>query len=113
MRVSLHSFALTALLLGGTRSMAGAEVDPMPPTNRPNPAELRGRFRTAPPDERMRELRSRLGPNGTNRSEIERRREEWRKLNPAEREARLRELRERNLARTSPLFNRLTPAERE
>jgi hypothetical protein len=44
---------------------------------------------------------------------VERRREEWRKLPPAEREARIKELRERNLSRSSPLFNRLTPAERE
>jgi hypothetical protein len=116
MRIFLHSIVLTTVLLAGAGATpaGGAEPpDPTPPTNRPNPAELRGRFRNLGSEERLRELRSRLGPGGTNRGDIERRREEWKKLSPAEREARLRDLRERNLARNSPLFNRLTPAERE
>lgn len=107
---------IAAVLLGLTvPSWAAEEPDPAPPTNRPNPEALRNRFRKLTPEERearLREMRARLGA-GTNRNEIERRREEWRKLPPEEREARIREFRERNLAGGSPLFNRLTPAERE
>ncbi len=94
---------------------AAEEADPTPPTNRPNPETLRGRFRALNRDDResrLRELRGRLNDN-TNRTEIEKRREEWRKLSPADREARIKEFRERNLSPGSPRFNRLTPAERE
>jgi hypothetical protein len=116
MTTPLHSFVLTTALFITVPRMFAAEADPadpVAPTNRPNPAELRARYRNLSPEERLRELRPRLGPGGTNRGDIERRREEWRKLPPAEREARLREMRERNLARNSPMFNQLTPAERE
>lgn len=98
-----------------TALWAAEEPDPSPPTNRPNPETLRGRFRVLNRDDResrLRELRGRLNDN-TNRTEIEKRREEWRKLSPAEREARIKEFRERNLSPGSPRFNRLTPAERE
>ena len=109
----LNLLVLTTALFVVASPVFAAEADPEPPTNRPNPAELRARVRNLSQEERLRELRTRLGPGGTNRGDIERRREEWRRLPPAERDARLRELRERNLARNSPVFNRLTPAERE
>ena len=112
MRTPFPAFLLTTALFLSALRVFAAEEDPAPPTNRPNPAELRARSRNLS-EERLRELRGRLGAGGTNRGELERRRQEWRKLPPAEREARLRELRERNLARNSPMFNRLTPAERE
>jgi len=108
------SFILAALL-GVAAPLLAADADPTPPPNRPNPEELRGRFRNQQPadrDARLRELRSRLGV-GTNRSELEQRREEWRRLPASEREARIREFREENLNSDSPRFNRLTPAERE
>ena len=109
-------FALLFSVTAPVLTTLAAEEDPAPPTNRPNPEALRGRFRNLSPEDRearLRELRMRLGAAGTNRSEIEKRREEWRKLPPAEREARVREFRERNLGNRSPHFNRLTPAERE
>jgi hypothetical protein len=115
----MNFFRLAPLILVSAAVMT-VEVqsadDPMPPANRPSMDELRSRARRLTPDERevrLRELRGRLRPGLTNRSELERRRDEWRNLPPAKREARIREFREHNLSGRDPVFNPLTPAERE
>jgi hypothetical protein len=74
-----------------------AEDDPVPPANRPDPAALRERAKKLSPEERqklVREFREKHGLVGTNRSEWEKRREELKALPPAEREAKLKELRQ-------------------
>src|SRR5678816_767694 len=85
LRIGLAALALALLVV---RPAAGAEDDPPPPpSNRPNPDELRNRMRNLSPEERetrLREWRARLG-GATNRSELEKRREELRRLSPAER----------------------------
>ena len=76
---------------------AAEEPDIVPPPNRPDPAALRERARNASPEERqrlMREFREQHGLTGTNRSDWEKRREELRKLPPAERDAKLKALRQ-------------------
>jgi hypothetical protein len=60
----------------------------------------------------MREFRERQGLAGTNRLDGLRLREEFRKLPPAEREARIQEFRQR-LGESGPTFGVLTAEERE
>jgi hypothetical protein len=111
--VVLTALGLSLAAPGFAAEAPDPEPDPVPPANRPNPEELRNRFRNFNPTEREARLRARLNSGRTNRGDVEKRREEWMKLSPSEREARRREFRERNLSSTSPRFNRLTPNERE
>ncbi len=114
-RYLLHYFRWLSLAVA-LPLLAAEEPDIVPPANRPDPAVLRERGRNAvEPGQRqrqMREFRERNGPLGTNRSVWEQRREELRKLPPAEREARLKELR-REMQQGGDNFRLLSPAERE
>ena len=79
------------------RADEAEEPDPVPPPNRPDPAALRERAKNISPDERQkltREFREKHGLMGTNQSAWEKRREELKKLPPAERAAKLKELRQ-------------------
>ena len=90
-------FLLVACLSFASSVPAAEEPDIVPPANRPDPAALRERARNANPGERqrlMREFREQHGLTGTNRSDWEKRREELRKLPPAERDAKLKALRQ-------------------
>lgn len=103
------------LILLAVRPLPAAdEPDIVPPTNRPDPAGLRerGRKHLEQRPRLEREFRERNGAQGTNRTAWERRREELRKLPPAEREARLKELR-RQIQQGDARFRTLAPEERE
>jgi len=96
MMLSTIPILLTALLLASPTLFAAEEPDPVPPPDRPDPAALRERAKKAGPEERQkltREFREKNGLMGTNRSEWEKRRDELKNLPPAERAARLKELR--------------------
>ena len=54
-----------------------------------------------------------VSTNKLSREEIEKRREEWGKLTPEERNARMKEMRERAMEKRREDFNKLTPEERE
>ncbi len=96
--------------------LAAEEPDIVPPANRPDPAALRERGRDAiDPAQRqrmMREFRERNAPLGINRSAWEQRREEIRKLPPAERAERMKELR-REMQQGDGNFRLLSPEERD
>ena len=87
----------------------------MPPVNRPDPAALRERARKLSPQERQkmaREFREKHGLVGTNRTEWEKRREELKNLPPAEREAKLKELRQ-EIQQGRRQFKLLSPEDRD
>lgn len=102
------------VLLSVWPTSAAEDPDIVPPTNRPNPIELRERARKSLEQRpRMeREFRERNSAGSTNRSTWEKRREELRKLPPAEREAKQKELR-RQLQLGGEKFRTLAPEERE
>jgi len=54
-----------------------------------------------------------ISTNKPSREELEKRREEWRKLTQEERNAKLKEMRERSMEKRRDEFNKLTPEERE
>ena len=87
----------------------------MTPANRPDPAALRERARKLSPEERqkmVREFREKHGLVGTNRTEWEKRREELKNLPPAEREAKLKELRQ-EIQQGRRQFKLLSPEDRD
>ena len=97
MKLSAIPLLLSGLLLASPLLFAAEEPDPVPPPNRPDPAGLRERAKKVSPEERQkltREFREKHGLMGTNQSAWEKRREELKKLPPAERAAKLKELRE-------------------
>lgn len=114
MKFSPLNLILLLALLATWPAKAAEEPDIVPPTNRPDPTELRERARKNL-DQRPRmerEFRERNGVQGTNRSTWEKRREELRKLAPTEREARLKELR-RQIQQGGEKFRTLAPEERD
>jgi len=115
MRTALFRLWTTVLLaLAGGFGLQAAE-DPVPPTNRPDPAALRERARKLSPEERqkmIREFREKHGLVGTNRTEWEKRREELKNLPPAEREARFKELRQ-EIQQGRRQFKLLSPEDRD
>lgn len=97
MKLSSIPLLLSGLLLASPFLFAAEEPDPVPPPNRPDPAALRERAKKISPEERQkltREFREKHGLMGTNQSAWEKRREELKKLPPAERAAKLKELRQ-------------------
>jgi len=101
-------------VLAGGFVLRAAE-DPVPPANRPDPAALRERARKLSPEERqkmIREFREKHGLVGTNRTEWEKRREELKSLPPAEREAKLKELRQ-EIQQGRRQFKLLSPEDRD
>lgn len=114
MKFSALNLVLFLTLLAMRPVLAADEPDIVPPTNRPDPAELRERaqkhLEQRPKLERA--LREHNGAQGTNRSTWEKRREELRKLPPAERETKLKELR-RQIQQGGEKFRTLAPEERE
>jgi hypothetical protein len=115
MRTALFRLWTTVLLaLAGGFGLQAAE-DPLPPTNRPDPAALRERARKLSPEERqkmIREFREKHGLVGTNRTEWEKKREELKNLPPAEREARLKALRQ-EIQQDRRQFKLLSPEDRD
>jgi hypothetical protein len=96
MKLSAIPLLLSGLLLASPRLFAAEEPEPVPPPNRPDPAVLRERAKKISPEERQkltREFREKHALAGTNQSAWEKRREELKKLPPAERAAKLKELR--------------------
>lgn len=114
MKFSLLFIVPLLVLLAPKWTSAAEEPDIVPPTNRPSPTQLRDRARkNLEQRPRMeREVRERNGVQGTNRSTWEKRREELRKLQPAEREIKLKELR-RQIQQGDEKFRTLAPEERE
>lgn len=97
MKLSSIPLLLSGLLLASPFLFAAEEPDPVPPPNRPDPAALRERAKKISPEERQkltREFREKHGLMGTNQSAWEKRREELKKLPPAERAAKLKEMRQ-------------------
>lgn len=97
MILSTIPLLLTALLLASPTLFAAEEPDLVPPPNRPDPATLRERAKRISPEERQkltREFREKHALMGTNQSAWEKRREELKKLPPADRAAKLKELRQ-------------------
>ena len=108
----LWTFALLAL--AGVYPLQAAE-DPVQPPNRPDPAALRERAKKLSPEERqkmVREFREKHGLVGTNRTEWEKRRDELKNLPPAEREAKLKELRQ-EIQQGRRQFKLLSPEDRD
>lgn len=101
-------------MLATCAAMAAEEPDIVPPTNRPNPDQLRERARKRLEERPKleREFRERNGVQGTNRATWEKRREELRKLPTGEREAKLKELR-RQIQQGEGAFRTLAPEERD
>ena len=84
-------FVMMACSLG-TASVKAAEQ----PTNQPARDELRQQLRQLSPEERqekIREIREKLGTGSVWRAEAERRREEWKDLTPEQRRAKMLEWR--------------------
>lgn len=106
---------LGCLLAGSHCALSAEEADPVPPSNRPDPAALREKARNLSTDQRQklfREFRDKNGLAGTNRSDWEKRREELKKLPPKEREARLKEMRE-EIQQGRKQFKLLSTGERD
>jgi hypothetical protein len=113
--MTLFQWWAPALLALAAGVVLQAAEDPVPPPNRPDPAALRERAKKLSPEERqklIREFRAKHGLVGTNRTEWEKRREELRNLPPAEREAKLKELRE-EIQQGRRQFKLLSPEDRE
>jgi len=84
-------FAMMACSIGAA-SVKAAEQ----PTNQPTREELRQQLRQLSPEERqekIREIREKLGTGSVWRAEAERRREEWKDLTPEQRRAKMLEWR--------------------
>ena len=115
MKLSTKLLLFSGLLISRSHLFGAEEPDPVPPSNRPDPAVLRERAKKLSPEERQkmsREFREKHGPTGTNHSNWEKRREELKKLPPAERAAKLKELRQ-ELQQGQGKFKLLTAEERD
>jgi hypothetical protein len=113
--LTVWSVWLAGALVCFSGAAFGAEADEAlrPPRPRPDAPELRQRGRLLSPEERQRLFRESFERRGgTNWAEWQKRREEFRSLTPGQREARMRELRERPET-VGPGFRVLTPQERE
>jgi hypothetical protein len=83
---------LCLLCLSALRAVNAAEQ----PTNQPTREQLRQQLRQLSPEERqekIREIRGKLGTGSTWRAEAERRRDEWKDLSPERRRAKMLEWR--------------------
>jgi hypothetical protein len=115
---TLLAVSLTVLSALSPCIVLSADDEPKPPQPRPSREELREKFKNLTPEERQAKLReSRERQAGTNRVDLEKRRQEFQKfqdevknLPPAERQAKIKEWRQKQ-GLAQPDFRTLNPGQ--